>query len=87
MYALYRTTPGIRTYREYCCGYCTAKQGLNVIGHHFFSKYRQGVVVERIFVVHIKPPENSGSPCKMSQQKGSACKHKNKQTKKKVKTR
>lgn len=66
----------IRTYREYCCSYCTSKQGLDVIVHHFFSKYRQGVVIERIFVVHIKPPENSSSPCKWSQRKMCACKHK-----------
>lgn len=63
--------PCIWTYREYCCGYCTPKQGFNIISHHFFSKYRQAVVIERIFVIHIKPPENSSSPCKTSQQKRS----------------
>lgn len=76
MYALGQY-PCIWTYRENCCGYCTPKQGLNIIGHHFFSKYRQAAVIKRIFVVHIKPPENSSSPCKTSQQKESACKHKN----------
>lgn len=67
---------GSQTYREYGCGYCTAKQGLDVIGHHFFSKNGHGVIIQRLFVVHIKPPENCSSAWEMSQQRGSACRHK-----------